>query len=271
MVLFDRHGTFIGPVVEVSGLLAESKYCVKLELDSILRVKSTSLKIGDPLYYYNCDRLSAEIDTMQDELTLIESKQRCKHQRSGLKPKASKHATIDNLRDDRLDYGAEVVDDRMDEEINSTTKNTRSIASVVLNSCYNKKLIENHLEKQKAKRYRRIKTLMLGNLNKLSEEKWSVKERKEEKIEDELELGKRNSRAKMSIQDSFINHSTDYSKNSWDADKNNSSNGDKLTLSNESSKEILWGALNRNTIHYQNIGQTDHQRYFMQSLPSTQK
>jgi hypothetical protein len=223
VVIFDRQGTYIGPIIEVSGFLADPKYAVNLDLDSIMRVKRSNLKVGDLVYYYNRDRLCIEVDTIQDELSLIEKKWNQKTETFNRVAKTSKHTKYEmakNKRDLTLGYNPEASQDCMEDELNSTSKNTRSIASVALNSCYNRNLIVNHLEKQKSKRYRRIKASMLGNLGNPPEEKTIIEEALDDQIEDELELGKRKNCSTLHKFDTSINHSAYYSKLSYDIDRN---------------------------------------------------
>lgn len=225
VVIFDRQGTYIGPIIEISEFLSEPKYAVKLDLDSIMRVKRSNLKVGDLVYYYNCDRLCTKVDTIQDELSLIEKKWNQKKETSNRVPKISRQAKNEMTKyigDLTLGYNPEASQDYMEDELNSTSKNTRSIASVALNSFYNRNLIVNHLEKQKAKRYRRIKASMLGNLGNPPEEKTIIEESLDDQIEDELELGKRKNHSTLQKFDTSINQSSDYSKRSCDVDRNSS-------------------------------------------------
>lgn len=273
VLLFDRHGTFIGPVEETQGSRSELKYAVKFEGNSILRTKSTSLKAGDPVFYYCCDRNSTGECQMQDELTLIQKKTRFKEKRTSENSRGRNQVlqgVIEKMRDMKLDSGQEGDEDCMEEELRSTSKNTRSIASVVLNSNYNKKFICNRLEKQKAKRYRRTKANMLGIFDKLPNlEDQSSKEQAVDQMEDELELGKRKPHQKRGMLDSLVNRSTDYSKNSWEATHNNSSNEDKLTLSERSSVKMLSEPFQFSSILPQSEEESQRLHFFMQGFPST--
>lgn len=218
-----------------------------LDTDLGFTSKSVKLKAGDSVYYYNCDKLSADIDTLQDELTLIDKKRLMREQRKAGKMKLSNQimqGVIDNLRELRIDDKQRDIEELMEEEQKGNSKNTQSIASIVLKSYCNRKTIGNRLEKQKARRYRKSKARILGDLCELREENLQTKERVAEQIEDELQLGKRKRPSKQLGFDSLVNQSTDYSKKSWEADRNSSSNGDRShLLSNVPNKQILQESL----------------------------
>lgn len=222
LVLFDKNGQFIGPVSEIVDKEIDPKYVIRVSEDMIHSSKRNGLRPGDRVYYYNCDRLREDRESMLDELSLVAMKGESKNRRKTGKNQVSKQimkGVIEDLREMRLSRDQDSAEDCMEEEQKSNSKNTRSIASIVLKSCFNRKTVGNQLEKQKARRYKRIKARILGDLCKYQEEKHVSKVIREEEIEDELELGKRKTKSKTVKRDSLINVSTDYSKKSFDHER----------------------------------------------------
>lgn len=224
VVLFDIHGNFIGPVSELSGHSISTRYIVRIEEDTIFRLKRNNLKQGDYVYYYNCDRLHTprEQEELSNELGLLD----LKRNNRDLRKKQSKRSrigrrimegVIDNLRDMKIEPNRVEAEQLIEEEIKSTSKNSKSVATIVLKSYYNRNF-GSRLEKQKAKKYKKIKARVLGDLCKPKDELIPDPVRNENRMENELLLGKRRSKPQMSKRDSFFNTSTDYSKNSYETD-----------------------------------------------------
>jgi hypothetical protein len=269
VVLFDKHGTFIGPVAAISDSFTDPRYVVHVDGDLVFTSKCIRVKTGDSVYYYNCDRLSAETDVLLDELTLVEKKRVMRDQKKRGKARINNQImerVIDNLRDMRIDDKQREEDEHMEEEQKSTSKNTKSIASIVLKSYCNRKAIRDRLEKQKARRYRKSKARILGDLSELREEKQQSKVRGGEQIEDEIELGKRNRPSKQLGLDSLKNQSTDYSKNSWETDRNNSSSVDKNPFLANLNMQIPEDNISSNPFLYQ-LSCDGHQLKHLFSAP----
>lgn len=264
VVLFDKYGTFIGQVIETSDEHLGLQYSVLVDKDSLVMTKSIKLKLCDPVYYYNCDKLITDAHAIQDELSLLEKKVALREHRSKGKTRVGKQVmrgVIHNLRDLRLDSHLDAREKCIEEEEQkSTSKNTQSIASIVLKSYCNRKVVGNQMEKQKAKRYKKIKARILGDLCQLKEEKQATNERIVEQIEDELQLGKRKTQTKMVKLDSLVNNSTDYSKNSYDADRNSSFNGERFTSSDKSSSKLI----QEQFLNFTSSNTDDTHRFFTQ-------
>lgn len=274
VVLFDRQGTFIGPVVAIADSLNDPKYVVHVDGDLVYTSKCMKVKTGDPVYYYNCDRMSADTDVLMDELTLVEKKRIMRDRKKRGKARISNQImerVIDNLRDMRIDDKQREEDEHMEEEQKSTSKNTKSIASIVLKSYCNRKAIGDRLEKQKARRYRKNKARILGDLCELREEKQQSKVRGAEQIEDELELGKRKRPSKQLGLDSLINQSTDYSKNSWETDRNNSSSADKNQFLASLNMQIPEDNINSNPFLCQISGDGHQLKHLFSAPPPNHK
>lgn len=195
IVLFDRMGNFLGPISEVTGEYSTQRYVIRLEEDSLSRMKRKYLKTGDYVYYYNCDRLHAEQEEMTRELNLIELKRQNRNLHK--KPKTIRNqimnGVISNLKDLRLDSGSKNGEETCEDDQRSTSKNSKTIISMVIKSHCNPSLVGSAKEKQKRKKYKKAKAKMF--LNQLSELQTSEMLRKNTgrgtEIEDELLLGKR--------------------------------------------------------------------------------
>ena len=225
VVLFDCNGNFIGPVSEFSGDPSTTRYIVRIDPDTALRMKRNKLKPGDSLYYYNCDKLhpQPEQEEIRNELGLLELKRnrrdlRKKKSNSSKIGRSIMDGVIENLREMKVEMKRRDSEQLIEEEQKSTSKNSKNIATIVLNSYYNRSF-GSRVEKQKAKKYKKIKARVLGDLNKPNDESVQTPAKHEMKIENELMLGKRRNNTKMIKRDSFFNTSTDYSKNSCDADR----------------------------------------------------
>lgn len=226
VVLFDCNGNFIGPVSELLGDSISSRYIVRVEEDASFRMKRNKLKVGDFVYYYNCDRLHnlRGHEEMKNELGLLAMKKsnresKKKHSNSSKIRRSIMDGVIENLRELKVEFKRSELDQQIEEELKSCSKNSKSIASIVLNSYCNINL-GSKLEKQKAKKYKKIKARILGNLGKPKEAiTQSGPAQNDNRIENELHLGKRRQNFKLSKRDSLFNTSTDYSKNSHDADR----------------------------------------------------
>lgn len=201
----------------------DPKYIISLPDNTGSGLKRHSLKPGDSVYYYNCDRLHGDRESMFDELSLVGMKGESRKRRNSDKKVVSKKimkSVIEDLREMRICREQDSEKDCIEGAQMSSSKNTRSIASIALKSNFNRNTVGNQLEKQKARRYKRIKARILGILGKYQEEKQHIsKEVREDEIDDELELGKRKIKSKMVKLDSLNNYSTDYSKNSFDHDR----------------------------------------------------
>lgn len=274
VVLFDRHGTFIGPVVQITDQLFQTKYVVHVDEDSLLKSKSTMLKPGDSVYYYNCDRMSVETGDMKKELNLLDKKRQLRQCRKKNRSRVNRQVmqdVIDNLRDLKLDFNQVPAEDCMEEDQKSTSKNTKSIASIVLNSHCNRKVIGDQLEKQKGRRYKRIKAKILGDICKFREENNIKKERIGGQIEDELELGKRRINPRTINIDLLVSQSIDYSKNSFEVERNNSFNGDRMTSSDRSSKLMFEETLTFPSFMTEKTDQKENYSFFMSRFDSKQE
>lgn len=225
MVLFDRLGNFLGPISEVTGEYSTQRYVIRIEEDSVGRMKRKYLKIGDYVYYYNCDRLHLEHEENR-ELNLIEMK-RQKRQIGYKKPKSIKNqimnGVISNLKDLRLDSSSKMGEEMLEDDQRSISKNSKTIISMVMNSHGNTSFVGSAKEKQKRRKYKKAKARMF--LNQLSDLKGAeiVKtQRSITEIEDELLLGKRhpisNSYRRDKPEPPLV-RSTEYSRNSNDTDK----------------------------------------------------
>lgn len=225
VVLFDCIGNFIGPVSELLGHSLAARYIVRIDDDAVFRLKRNKLKPGDCLYYYNCDRLHIPHDQeeIKNELGLMELKRnrrdlRKKHSNSTKIGRSIMDGVIENLREMKVEVRRRDSEQLIEEEQKSTSKNSKNIATIVLNSYYNPNF-GSRVEKKKAKKYKKIKARVLGGLNKPIDELIQTPVKHDMKIENELLLGKRGNKSQMVKRDSFFNTSTDYSKNSYEADR----------------------------------------------------
>jgi len=240
VVLFDCNGNFIGPVSELLG----ERYIVRVEEDASFRMKRNKLKAGDFVYYYNCDRLHnfRQQEEMPNELGLLEMKKnhrgsKKKHSGTNKIRRTIMDGVIENLRELKVEI-KKTDSDQFEEELRSCSKNSKSIASIVLNSYCNIHF-GSKLEKQKAKKYKKIKARVLGTKGKQKEEiiqRGSAKN--DNQIENELHLGKRRNHLKLSKRDSLFNTSTDYSKHSHEADRK----GDSFLGKKTPSDSHMYGA-----------------------------
>lgn len=224
IVLFDRLGNFLGPISEVTGELSNQRYVIRMEEDSVSRMKRKLFKIGDYVYYYNCDRIHQEQEDLNRELNLIELKRQNRllgNKKPGKIGTAIMKGVIQNLKDLRLDTNSKAGDEMMEEDERNSSKNSRTIISMVMKSHCNTSLVGSAKERQKRKKYKKAKARMfLNQLNELQGE--SAKKKSKTDIEDELVLGKRvppsvnNRKDRPEIS---IGRSSDYSRKSTDTDK----------------------------------------------------
>lgn len=225
IVLFDRLGNFLGPISEVTGEFGSQRYVIRMEEDSVARMKRRLFKISDYVYYYNCDRLHAENEEMSRELNLIELKRQSRlgHKKPSNLRSQIMNGVIQNLKDLRLDISSKIAEDNLEEDDKNSSKNSRTIISMVMKSHCNPSLVGSAKERQKRKKYKKAKARMfLTQLNELQGAEGVMNHRLANEMDDELMLGKRlpptiNYR-KEKPESSFM-RSSDYSRNSTDTER----------------------------------------------------
>lgn len=222
-VLFDRLGNFLGPVTEVTGVLGTLRYVIRRPEDSVAQLRGL-FKIGDQVFYYNCDRLHPGPDELSRELNLIE----LKRQNRGLRQKKQggmkgqiMNGVIKNLRELKLDLTSKIAEEYLEDDERSS-RNSRTMISMVMNSHCNQSLVGSAKERQKRKKYKKAKEQMFYNQN--SDHRFADSTsnyNKNSQMEDELTLGKRcnlnNCPSKFKA-DLSVKRSTDYSRRSTDTD-----------------------------------------------------
>lgn len=245
MVLFDRLGNFLGPISEVTGEYSTQRYVIRIEEDSVGRMKRKYLKIGDYVYYYNCDRLHLEHEENR-ELNLIEMKRH--HRQVGYKkPKGIRNqmmkGVINDLKDMRLESNSKMGEEMLEDDQRSISKNSKTIISMVMNSHCNTSFVGSAKEKQKRRKYKKAKARMfLNQLSDLKGVEIIKTERGATEIEDELLLGKRHPTSNSYRRDKpepLLVRSTEYSRNSNDTDKKNYVEDEFLFKNNVMTKDSL--------------------------------
>jgi hypothetical protein len=228
MALFDRLGNFLGPITETTEEYSMQRYVIRIEEDSMGLMRRKNLKPGDYVYYYDCDRLHPKNGDLNRELSLLE----LKRQNRASKSKRSKdikdqimNGVISNLKDLRIDGDSKIADELIEDDQRSVSKNSRTIISMVMNSHCNNSKIGSAKEKQKRRKYKKAKARMFihqitdGEANAFAEAY-----KRNEEMDDELCLGKREPQSNMSRKDrgeqSFVK-SSEYSGKSTDTDRKN--------------------------------------------------